>query len=309
MGISKKVARLHAVELGAWPSKEKMKSTTTSTQAPNIIIASFACDIPDSVRAQLRSQVVSAGRQQTLWINLEYLSAEPWVDSHHWLPSRKSDGTCEMFYMPGFTEASGGILGIDANKESYPLPTKEPHQQWASVFAYPNAAFELLLTSPDRWHFFVPESVQIPEGIVDQLKHRITRVPLLSQPQYDSLLQACDLNFVRGEDSWVRAQLVHKPFIWQPYLQEDSAHEQKLKAFMDLAGIGLRDWELAMRQWSGIDPKASGNNGLSEIFNMQFEEWRAFEAPFKAWTAKLLAQSDLVIRLKKAYEDWKLLKS
>lgn len=31
-------------------------------------------------------------------------------------------------------------------------------------------------------------------------------LPFLSQPDYDALLQNCDLNFVRGEDSWIRAK-------------------------------------------------------------------------------------------------------
>jgi uncharacterized repeat protein (TIGR03837 family) len=59
-------------------------------------------------------------------------------------------------------------------------------------------------------------------------------LPFLSQQNYDALLRECDLNFVRGEDSWIRAIWAGKPFIWQPYLQTENTHIKKLKAFIDL---------------------------------------------------------------------------
>ena len=49
-------------------------------------------------------------------------------------------------------------------------------------------------------------------------------LPLLTQRDYDHLLWACDLNFVRGEDSFVRAQWAGAPFVWQIYPQDDGAH-------------------------------------------------------------------------------------
>ncbi|NBW26378.1 MAG: DUF2331 family protein, partial [Methylophilaceae bacterium] len=49
---------------------------------------------------------------------------------------------------------------------------------------------------------------------------------------FDDLLWSCDLNFVRGEDSWIRAIWAGKPFIWQPYIQENNIHLIKLKAFL-----------------------------------------------------------------------------
>ncbi|MES2182270.1 MAG: elongation factor P maturation arginine rhamnosyltransferase EarP [Pseudomonadota bacterium] len=58
-------------------------------------------------------------------------------------------------------------------------------------------------------------------------------IPFLSQADYDRLLWACDLNFVRGEDSWVRAIWASKPFIWQPYIQTDETHIKKLHAFLE----------------------------------------------------------------------------
>ena len=54
----------------------------------------------------------------------------------------------------------------------------------------------------------------------------------LPQPSYDRLLWACDVNFVRGEDSFVRAQWAGQPFVWQIYPQVENAHLVKLDAFL-----------------------------------------------------------------------------
>src|SRR5690606_6818466 len=62
---------------------------------------------------------------------------------------------------------------------------------------------------------------------------RLHWLPLFSQRDYDHLLWACDLNFVRGEDSLARALLAGRPFIWQLYPQQDAAHHDKLDAFLD----------------------------------------------------------------------------
>ena len=47
------------------------------------------------------------------------------------------------------------------------------------------------------------------------------------------------MNFVRGEDSFVRAQWAGKPFIWQIYPQHDEVHLKKLEAFLMLYGKQL----------------------------------------------------------------------
>ena len=57
-------------------------------------------------------------------------------------------------------------------------------------------------------------------------------IPFLPQHDYDRLLWACDLNFVRGEDSWVRAQWAGRPFVWHIYPQDENLHHVKLRAFL-----------------------------------------------------------------------------
>ena len=55
----------------------------------------------------------------------------------------------------------------------------------------------------------------------------------MPQEDYDWLVAHCDMNLVRGEDSFVRAQWAGKPFIWDIYPQSDFAHEVKLDAFLE----------------------------------------------------------------------------
>jgi len=57
-------------------------------------------------------------------------------------------------------------------------------------------------------------------------------LPMLSQDDYDRLLWLCDCNFVRGEDSFVRAQWAERPLVWQAYVQEEDAHHVKVGAFL-----------------------------------------------------------------------------
>ena len=61
----------------------------------------------------------------------------------------------------------------------------------------------------------------------------IKLLPMTSQADYDRLLWSCDLNLVRGEDSFVRAQWAARPFLWHIYQQEEEAHLVKLAHFLD----------------------------------------------------------------------------
>ena len=79
-----------------------------------------------------------------------------------------------------------------------------------------------------------PEFPGLLTGDIVQLDNlHIKVIPFLAQPDYDLLLAACDVNFVRGEDSIIRAHWAGKPFVWQIYRQQENAHLLKLQAFLD----------------------------------------------------------------------------
>ena len=70
-------------------------------------------------------------------------------------------------------------------------------------------------------------------------------MPFLEQEEYEELINLVDYNFVRGEDSFVRALLTGKPFIWHIYLQDEMAHMDKIEGFVGkyrdtLEKVGLK---------------------------------------------------------------------
>jgi uncharacterized repeat protein (TIGR03837 family) len=86
---------------------------------------------------------------------------------------------------------------------------------------------------------------------------RLHVLPFTDQATYDHLLWACDLNFVRGEDSCVRAQWAARPFIWQAYPQADDAHWDKVDALLGHYSQGLDDSAAhavrgMWRHWNGM---------------------------------------------------------
>ena len=217
-----------------------------------VVIESFACELP---QAYLDTMLPT-----TVWINLEYLSAESWVDDFH-ANSSKRGALTRQFFFPGFTPRTGGLLREREIVKQQQEP--QPQEFWKrlalrpslhlniSLFCYPHAPIAGLLSamaqSNQPINCYVPAS-----GIVSKVadffgkatlhigdtltQNNLTLhvIPFLSQDNYDQLLGHCDINFVRGEDSWIRAIWAGKPFIWQPYLQTEQTHIKKLHAFLDL---------------------------------------------------------------------------
>jgi uncharacterized repeat protein (TIGR03837 family) len=311
LGIGTELAQLHGVSLREWPD-----DTSNTPIASDIIVAAFGCNLPQATRQALSIEAASAEGQSTLWINLEYLSAEAWIDSHHWKPSIKPDGACEMFFMPGFSESSGGILGLDPDMQSVNtiaflqkigLTAKPKNHRWASIFCYPQAPADVFSQLTQPWTLLIPKSLELtlPSALPDHVT--IHRVPHLSQAEYDSLLGLCDLNFVRGEDSWVRAQLVQAPLIWQPYMQADNTHSTKLEAFITTVAqeVGLNPlWADAMRQWSQ-QPTLAFANPIADLMNLNPTEFDALAEIFSRWTQALTAKPTLDQNLLAAQRQWR----
>jgi Cu2+-exporting ATPase len=92
-------------------------------------------------------------------------------------------------------------------------------------------------------------------------------LPYTDQNGFDEMLWACDLNFVRGEDSLVRALWAGQPFVWHIYPQDDHAHHAKLEAFLDWmqAPESLKQLH---RIWNGLTAK----DGV-QIDRLLLSEW------------------------------------
>ncbi len=231
--------------------------------AADAVVEAFGCALEEAVLQSLAWR--HASRRPAAWINLEYLSAEPWVERCHGLRSPVSTGPAagltKHFFYPGFTPATGGLLrepGLAAHRDAFDRAAwlRARGITWhgeplVSLFCYEPAALpELLqqaaargmhvLVTPGRAAAAVA-AAGAPPGL------RLTRLPALPQAGFDELLWSCDLNCVRGEDSLVRALWAGRPFAWNIYPQDDGAHRDKLLAFLDWmqAPATLRSFSLA----------------------------------------------------------------
>lgn len=242
-----------------------------------LVIEAFACRLPESYLLAM-----AALEQKPVWVNLEYLSAEDWVEGCHKLPSpHPSLPLTKYFFFPGFTEKTGGLLlerDLLARRDAFQSDTAAQQGYWQSIgvpervtgelrvslFGYENEAMDDLLGVWERGDLpvtcLLPEGRSLPQVAAffgqpfDRLRMngvgaagdvwqrgqlRVHVLPFVEQERYDELLWACEVNFVRGEDSCVRAQWAAKPFIWQIYPQHDGVHLEKLEALRTHYAEGL----------------------------------------------------------------------
>ena len=283
-----------------------------------VIIASFSCDLPAQYLENLRSQHLGS----TLWLNLEYLSAENWVQGCHGLPALRSDGLSSHFFFPGFSPGTGGLLReADLVRERniwqadlaaqrnflknlgltetamhalFPLDQRGAKSEATliTLFCYDNAPVASLIETLQATP--IPTVLLIPEGIHNTYQTGqynqllIERIPFLPQTEYDKLLWTANLNFVRGEDSIVRGIWAGKPLIWQIYPQTENTHLDKLQAWLTLTAMPehicqlIRDWNPATPD-NITDIKESGyKNKASDSFSVGLQAQLA-PAAFQSW--------------------------
>ncbi len=234
------------VKVCPWPADFSSQNLAT----PDVVIEAFACTLPNAYLSAM-AQRERQRNHPPVWLNLEYLSAENWVGDMHGLPSPHPRlPLVKHFFFPGFDEKSGGLLreaDYDARRLAFDaaafraefgLPEKAPskllpRELTISLFSYPAAPIAQLIQalsrSPCPIHLLLPGS---RDAAFTQGALSTHPLPFLPQARFDEILWASDVNFVRGEDSFVRAQWAGKPFVWQIYPQDDAAHRIKLDAFL-----------------------------------------------------------------------------
>lgn len=288
-----------------------------------VVIEAFACGLPEAyLNAMARRET------EPVWINLEYLSAEEWVDDCHGMASRHPRlPLTTYFFFPGFSRASGGLLReVQLLSDRRQFQNSQAMQQafWGdlgidlcgdelkiSLFGYANTAVDVLL---EKWAGGQqPVLVLVPENRVlrnveqavgrtlragDRVEHgamKLVVLPFLQQDHYDRLLWACDINFVRGEDSFVRAQWAGVPLVWQIYPQQEEAHTIKLDAFLDRYRANMPlDASLALLQfWQGWN-----RQGLAgEAWDAYVEQLPALKRHAAAWSDGLAQSPSLAEQL------------
>jgi uncharacterized repeat protein (TIGR03837 family) len=265
-----------------WSNADAVAGAARDTP-PDVLVEAFGCDPAPALVARFAGHRQASGAHGA-WINLEYLSAEPYVERLHTLPSPvfkgPGEGLTKHFFYPGFTPATGGLL---READLADRRARFRRADWlaarnidwqgerlVSLFCYEPPHLDALLA---QWAAgATPTHLLVTEGraanairsalpsLADAVPTRtgalrISFLPLMPQTAFDELLWSCDFNFVRGEDSLVRAIWAGRPFAWQIYPQDDDAHHVKLEAFLDAIGAppSLRALH---RAWNGIGETA-----------------------------------------------------
>jgi uncharacterized repeat protein (TIGR03837 family) len=307
------------VQVMPWQPNQPMPP---DSRPGDVVIEAFGCEI-DQVWIAMKNvankaQFTTVNRpkclQTPVWINLEYLSAESYVARSHGLRSPVLEGAAKgmekWFFYPGFTAGTGGLIRETDALSDAPAAVKAERR--ISLFCYePPALADLLQlcadgerrcelrVMPGRGQRAVDAAFQSKNGQSPAWNMRgmlsINEQIYMPQAQYDALLKSCDVNFVRGEDSLVRALWAGRAFVWQIYPQLDGAHAAKLEAFLDWlqAPPDLREFH---RVWNGL-----ANTPLPPI------DWRGWAACAQAAQKRLASQPDLVTQLLDFVEEKRIL--
>lgn len=301
------IQRLAGVTVCYWRNQE---GNFSASDVADIVIEFFACDIPPGYIAAM-----AECNPRPVWLNLEGLSAEEWVEGCHTLPSPHPRlPLTKYFFFPGFTNKTGGLLhessleqqrqqfqsdqtGMTAFLAQFGVMPTEMASLKVSLFCYPHAPVAALF---DAWQngstaitCLASEGVAVEAiqaflggeakpGAARTCGALTVRVlPFVAQPDYDKLLWACDLNFVRGEDSFVRAQWAGKPFIWHIYPQDKNLHHKKLRTFLQRYAADIESLIDFSLHWNG----ARTGNMEDEV------NWSELWSPFQADMPKMTCRS------------------
>ncbi len=310
------------VSIRRWDAR--IATDTFELGVGEVVIEAFGCDPPQEFLAAMARR-----HPPPVWLNLEYLSAEPWVAEHHGLPSPHPRlPLLKHFFFPGFTANTGGLLrerkllserdafqsdpvAQDAFMAALGVPPGAPEALRVSMFCYRSNRLPQLLEAWARGSR--PVQCIVPQGQADAAvsaflgqdlpwrnaqrgQVQLACIPFLPQDDYDRLLWACDCNFVRGEDSFVRAQWAARPMVWQAYPQTDDAHLVKTEAFLARYSDGLppqlsADLRALWLSWSGGgDIATTWSNYLDRLprLAMHSRRWSREQARIDDLASQLL---------------------
>ncbi len=228
---------------------------------------------------------------------------------HH---SGAAQGWTQRYFYPGFNERTGGLLreaDLFERQKAFdratwlarltfevsdysaikPLNSALSSSRLISLFCYEPAALESVIDqlaaskTPTCLLVTAGRATTAVKALLEDKKRLqpayllpeqllILYLPQLTQTDFDHLLWSCDLNFVRGEDSLVRAIWAAKPFIWQIYPQHDGAHHAKLDAFLAImdAPASLKTAHIA---WNASAAERQNDRYLPRFPQLELPIW------------------------------------
>ncbi len=319
-------------------TEKYVKENIDTFGTADIFIEAFGCNVPEEY-------VEEAKLKSKLWINLEYLSGEKWIEDFHLQQSLiNSKVLKKIFYMPGFSEKSGGVIidsGFLERKEFGKNNRDKVFERYfpyidlknkfvGTVFSY-EKNFEnligvlnnyeketvlLLMGEKTQKSFYEILQKKLTENFGKTVKYgKITMVnaDFLTQEEYEEVISAADFNFTRGEDSFVRGILLGKPFMWHIYLQEEKAHMDKIRAFTERfkesVPVLSENEEKIISSYCGLleDYNDRDENSLKkgkEDFKLFFENFDEINIICQRYSEFLLEKCNLVKKIYKYIQEY-----
>lgn len=211
-----------------------------------IAIEAFACELP-------KEYLINYKNNLRIIINLEYFTCETWTKEYHMQSSYTHlEGVKKFFYFPGIHHWSGGLIYTENRFENQSefislinrygkvqVEVTEPKVVFGSIFSYEHNFNNFLDTLNDygiesekKIYLMVFGEKSNITSLQNTDNIKIIPMDYLNQEDYDKVLSMCDFNLVRGEESFARALLSGKPFLWHAYCQDMGTHMEKVEGFM-----------------------------------------------------------------------------
>ena len=338
--INKKVKDIDFQEIDGLicVTEKYVKENAETFGTADVFIEAFGCNVPEEY-------IKRAKENSKLWINLEYLSGEKWIEDFHLCESLIDSKTLKkIFYMPGFSEKSGGVIidsGFLERKEYGKNNREEVLKKYfpnvdikdkliGTVFSYEKNFDNLLevLKDYERETFLILMGEKTQKSFSEILQKKLREnfgkiikygkitmmyADFLSQEEYEEVISAADFNFTRGEDSFVRGILLEKPFMWHIYLQEEKAHMDKIKAFTErfresVEGLTEKETEILDNYCNLLeDYNDREKNSLEkgkEDFKVFFENFHEISIICEKYSKFLLEKCNLVKKLYKYIQEY-----
>ena len=243
------------------------------------------------------------------------------------MPSPQAGGIQKYFWFMGFSEKSGGLLrerdyaesarfDTEALRRQLKLPEKNAPEwllfgyqsdiwaKWLTMWQQDGQPITLLLAGTQiiaslKNGGLEPPNALLEDGDVYQSEHvTLIKIPFVPQQDFDKLLNLADGAVIRGEDSFVRAQLAGKPFFWHIYPQEENIHLDKLHAFWDKAHQVYPDVVATVHRRLSNEL----NNGEVLSDSQRLQAWQTLTAHQNEWRQSVAKWRDGLFAQKSAVE-------
>ncbi len=285
----------------------------------DVILECFQCGRPDWMEEILFEKKLN---RTVNVIMIDYLTAEDYAEDFHKLNSlTRSAKVQKVFFMPGFTGKTGGLI-ID--------------EQWKNLSPYDENGPVLIFTYEKNWDglagainelFFESEnnenspeillaqgrgldSIKLALQKYDSVSGNLTVLDYLNQEEWDEMMKKCSILIIRGEESMSRACLSGIPFIWHAYPQSDEYQMVKVNALLERLRpyFEEKNFNFIKEAWHCINDPDIEQDKQKSAYKSFIENRLIFASGFRNFALDLRKNGDLCDNLMTFIEEIGIIK-